>query len=974
MRLSISIALVASLAGCNTFQDRSVGQTSFESAPPGSTGARAGGDAAGDAGNPAPPTAPPAPTGTGTPRTVEETDLYRLDGNRLYYLNSYRGLMVFDVTNPDRPRMLGRSPIFGNPVDMIVRNGVAVVVIGDWFGRMDDGTPFHGSIVRGLDATDPSNIRVLGEAKLGGWVRDDRVVGDVIYAVSEDYGWWYGWDDARLDGAGGTVTSFRPAVVVSSVSFANHAITQVDSVRYEGYSGVFNVTPNSIMLASAGDTSTGGVTGKTLLQYIDISDPGGAIVPRGSLTVDGMVNGWGADNGRWNLDFADGKTAHVIGQMFGLDYRGGYTLSTADFANPDAPVLRSAMPIAQEGWSAAARFDGNRLYLSPQVGYYDGSGTTPFRVFDLTNPAAPRLAGTITVPGQVWNILPAPGSRIFALGNDYANGGYGASVSLHYLDVTDPASPQLLGTSKFGEGWAWTPAAGTFKAFTMDTSKGLVVLPFSGWDYRGGYNNGLQLIEFSSTTVTTAGPAHTKGWVERGIFVGNRLVSLSDISLAVVDYTDPMMPSVVTELTLARNVITALPNGENVAEISSDWWDNDTTVSQVRVLPVANAEETADTGAAVPAVDVDGVNARVFNSGQRAYVVTNVRTSAQCPGTTGGNCFVRAQQVQVVDLSSGAPVLRGKIQLPTDSWYGYGWGWYGFWWYDWWWGDEVVQVGDDVLAFRRWQPVYDASGKYLDANSKLYIVDLATPDAPHIASTVIQTDANAWWGNVRVVGNTLYTTHYEWISTPNDTYGWVKYYLDAIDLSDRAHPRVGARVNVPGLLVGGNASDPSIIYTIDYRWSSDNVAVNDFDVLQIHGSRATLLSHTPIDGYVGSTFVRGTQAYLSAQRWITSANGSSRARVDLHALDISNPSRVRDRVVSDTGWGWLLAVEGDRALVTSGWWGEQAIDVYQLRDGRAPAFDQTIRTRGWWLNGVSRQDQTLFLSSGYWGVQKVELQ
>src|SRR6185503_13902449 len=147
---------------------------------------------------------------------------------------------------------------------------------------------------------------------------------------------------------------------------------------------------------------------------------------------------------------------------------------------------------------------------------------------------------------------------------------------------------------------------------------------------------------------------------------------------------------------------------------------------------------------------------------------------------------------------------------------------------------------------------------------------------------------------------------------------------------------------------------------------------NDFDVLRIDGNRARLLSHTRIDGYVGSTFVRGSQAYLSAARYSRTGN-TYRSRVDLHALDISNPSRVRDRVVSDDGWGWLLAVEGDRALVTSGW-GMQAIDVYQLRDGRAPAFDQTVRTRGWWVNGVTRQDQTLFLSSGYWGVQKVELQ
>ena len=111
--------------------------------------------------------------------------------------------MVFDVTNVDQPVFLGRSAIFGDPVDMIVNSGIATVVVGDWYGTLDDGSPFHGSIVRGLDATDPAHIKVLGEAKLGGWVSDDRVVGDVIYAVSVDYGWAYGWDT----GAAATVQS-----------------------------------------------------------------------------------------------------------------------------------------------------------------------------------------------------------------------------------------------------------------------------------------------------------------------------------------------------------------------------------------------------------------------------------------------------------------------------------------------------------------------------------------------------------------------------------------------------------------------------------------------------------------------------------------------------------------------------------------------------------------------------------------------
>src|SRR5262249_45589529 len=155
--------------------------------------------------------------------------------------------------------------------------------------------------------------------------------------------------------------------------------------------------------------------------------------------------------------------------------------------------------------------------------------------------------------------------------------------------------------------------------------------------------------------------------------------------------------------------------------------------------------------------------------------------------------------------------------------------------------------------------------------------DLANPDAPQVASVVVQTDLRAWWGNMQVVGDTLYTTHYEWVDGP-DNHGWVRYYLDSVDLTDRAHPRIGARVNVPGLLVGGDASDPSVIYTIDYRWNNGN-AVNDLDVLRIHGPWATLLSQTPINGWVGSTFIVGTQAYLSAQEYSQNGLGI----VNLHA-------------------------------------------------------------------------------------------
>jgi hypothetical protein len=285
-----------------------------------------------------------------------------------------------------------------------------------------------------------------------------------------------------------------------------------------------------------------------------------------------------------------------------------------------------------------------------------------------------------------------------------------------------------------------------------------------------------------------------------------------------------------------------------------------------------------------------------------------------------------------------------------------------------------VQVGSDALAFRRWTPNYDGSGNYVDSQQSLFMVDLSDPDAPAVASTVIVTDRNAWWGNMRAIGDQLFASHYEWERQPvytndpasNDP-GVVRYYLDRIDYSDRKQPRVGQKINVPGLLVGASDSDPSLIYTLDYRWY-DNNSTNELDVLKLDGDKAYLQSHVNLPGWVGNTFIRGNKAYMSSQ-----AYDSSSSQVSLVELDLSNPLQPVVLAAPPTqGWGWLVGLEGDRALVSSGWY-DQGIDVYRLSDTGAPKYDQFIRTRGWGVSSLARQDNQLFLSSGYWGTQVVDL-
>jgi hypothetical protein len=198
---------------------------------------------------------------------------------------------------------------------------------------------------------------------------------------------------------------------------------------------------------------------------------------------------------------------------------------------------------------------------------------------------------------------------------------------------------------------------------------------------------------------------------------------------------------------------------------------------------------------------------------------------------------------------------------------------------------------------------------------------------------------------------------------------YVKYYLDRIDLTDRRHPVVGAKINVPGILVGGSETDPSLIYTIDYRWYS-NHGGNEFDVLRLAGDHAYLQSALAIPGYVGSTFVRGDKAYMSVQQWLD--DKYQKSIVQLYQLNLANPRAIEAKTSqAQKGWGWLLGVEGDRALVTSGW-GSDGVDIYKLSDG-APVFDQFARTVGWGASSLARQGDQIFLASGRWGVQTIDL-
>ena len=205
--------------------------------------------AAGDdgAGAPDPGAAGPEPEAVPDPtREIVEADVFKLEGELLYVLNRWRGLVIIDVSDTSDLRVVGRLPFQAMPVEMYVREGRAYIVMSDYFeywqyDREADPQGFHGSQVLIADVSVPARPVALGSLPVDGEVTDTRMVGDVLYAVSHrrpDY-WRYNtadWED-------------RTWIVSMNVADPQD-IREIDRVTFQGQSTLIHVAQHAIFVAA----------------------------------------------------------------------------------------------------------------------------------------------------------------------------------------------------------------------------------------------------------------------------------------------------------------------------------------------------------------------------------------------------------------------------------------------------------------------------------------------------------------------------------------------------------------------------------------------------------------------------------------------------------------------------------------------------------------------------------------------------
>ena len=120
---------------------------------------------------------------------IEESDLWKILGNKLFFFNQLRGLQIIDLSFPDKPKVTAnyRLPASGEQMYVTPDGSHAFLIT-----RTPHQSWPHTSRIQILKTND-DNISKLGAIELNGAYRDSRMVNNTLYVISEK------WETNRIE-------------------------------------------------------------------------------------------------------------------------------------------------------------------------------------------------------------------------------------------------------------------------------------------------------------------------------------------------------------------------------------------------------------------------------------------------------------------------------------------------------------------------------------------------------------------------------------------------------------------------------------------------------------------------------------------------------------------------------------------------------------------------------------------------------
>ncbi|MCL1835500.1 MAG: beta-propeller domain-containing protein [Oscillospiraceae bacterium] len=462
---------------------------------------------------------------------IDEADIIKTDGKYIYLLDANRVTIVDAEGDMKIVAVIEKNDVY--PMDMYIDDGRLILIGSRWldyaqvYGEQvmrNDGEKssyrYYSNVqtvsVRVYDTSDMADIKLLRDFEIEGNMATTRKTGGYLYLLTSMYRYDYSIDLRPCVGENG---EFEP-MPIEDIMIAPGQYT-------DGFLTLSAINLLDADEAVSGETITVGGYSTTQYMssnamYVATSDyMYGDEISIAKFAISGGKIGYAGS----------GRVAGRLNNQFSLDEHRGYlriaTTHWDGVSKNDLFVLDSNMQIcgsvkgfAPEERIYSVRFMGDRGYV---VTFRE---TDPLFVFDLSDPADPKITGELKVPGFSTYLHPVSENTILGIGRDvydiYTRDRYGVEtvvgtrqggIKLSLFDVSDMGKPKEIDTLILGdEGYA--EALYNHKAAMYKASEELVAFCANLYDFRGDSFSGAFVISYAENKLTELGRIES-GRVER---------------------------------------------------------------------------------------------------------------------------------------------------------------------------------------------------------------------------------------------------------------------------------------------------------------------------------------------------------------------------------------------------------------------------------------------------------------------------
>ncbi|HZM05301.1 MAG TPA: beta-propeller domain-containing protein, partial [Candidatus Saccharimonadales bacterium] len=490
------------------------------------------------------PTTPATASGA-----VAESDIWNIDNDRLYFFNQYRGLQVFDVSNPDSPTQLGALTLAASGEQMYVLDSSHVLLL------TQDCSGSGQSQLTLVDVSGGVPI-LMTNLPLAGYVSDSRHVGTSVYLAYTVFNYTNG--------------DYEYGTQISAYDFSNPGAPRAGAtLDLPGWNNILTASGDFLLAVSSDPTNYW----QSDVACIDISAGNGAMTLLSTIQTAGQVQDQFSLNlsnnvlttvsEAWNFD----PVAYYYGEEIWLE--------NFSLANPAAATRLAALDVGS-GYLGAARFDANRAYIASEY------GSAPLTIVDLSQPANPIVAGQVNDPSAGQSLIFPLGHQLVTIGPDTND-----QTSLSLFDVTDAANASLLSQVDLGTNYSWSEAEYDVQAFTLLPSAGLIMVPYQSYDPAGASSSGIQLIDLTGNSLALRGVI-AQAQARRAALLHNRVLSISGTDLVTADISDQDHPVTTDDLVLSWPVDQVFLSGGYVLELSTGVFEQGPPILTVAAAATPN--------------------------------------------------------------------------------------------------------------------------------------------------------------------------------------------------------------------------------------------------------------------------------------------------------------------------------------------------------------------------------------------------